>query len=149
MRTTTDSVPDVVSRGDGSAALTIFEALAGSGVPDLEIPKDLTGSEWGPEEVMSFGKAIIAAPALHHSPLLNEYFPSPASSRPAVSRLAIAAQRLAEYQITAPLQQPPMCRVCLMSGLNGNPIQHLPSCSVGEVFSALADCGLSTRGGRR
>jgi hypothetical protein len=65
------------------------------------------------------------------------------SSSPAreylVDQLVIAASHLAETHIFRKDPELPLCRDCMMSGLNGRPIQHLSSCPVGLVLGAIGE----------
>lgn len=58
-----------------------------------------------------------------------------------VDQLVITARYLANEHIFRKVPGLPFCQVCQISGLNGHPIQHLPSCSVGEVLRAIEELG--------
>lgn len=56
-----------------------------------------------------------------------------------VEQLVITASQLAETRIGRTVPDLPFCQVCFISGLNGHPIAHLPSCAVGCVRKAIDD----------
>jgi hypothetical protein len=58
-----------------------------------------------------------------------------------VDQLVITARALATRSIGYEVASLPFCKVCFMSGLNGHPIQHLPSCVVGQVLRAIEELG--------
>lgn len=56
-----------------------------------------------------------------------------------VEQLVITASQLAETRIGRTVPDLPFCQVCFISGINGRPIAHLPSCAVGQVLAAIAE----------
>lgn len=56
-----------------------------------------------------------------------------------VEQLVITASHLALTRIAFTLPDLPFCQVCFISGINGRPIAHLPSCAVGQVRKAIDD----------
>src|ERR1700744_1094871 len=65
--------------------------------------------------------------------------PDEVARDPRLVRLRDAAADLAHGHIYRADPSLPFCRICLMSGLNGRPIAHLPSCPVGRVFAAIEE----------
>lgn len=65
-----------------------------------------------------------------------------------VDQLVIVASHLAESHIFRKYVDEPFCQYCLMSGPNGRPIAHLPSCAVGRVFRAIEELKGSAVDGR-
>lgn len=59
-----------------------------------------------------------------------------------VDQLVITARALADRSIGHEVADLPFCKVCFMSGINRHPVQHLPSCAVGQVLRAIEELGV-------
>ena len=130
MRDTTCSVPDAASRGRDCAAPSQSSEIQNSVTSVSELcpachrldrfcicDEDSVRSGRGPTPLRTPNQA-------------REYL---------VEQLVITARHLADSHIFRETPDLPFCTKCCTSGLNNRPIQHLPSCTVGNVLRAIGD----------
>lgn len=143
MRDTTSSVPDAASRGRDCAApsnssesqnkVTSVSERVWHSCPSC-------GRSCYKVRIDGIWMCELCFPAWPHLTPVGKAVSEATPARDyLVEQLVITASHLALTRIAFTLPDLPFCQVCSISGINGRPIAHLPSCAVGQVRKAIDD----------